>query len=48
MNTNNVDDEVMEQGKLWRDAEKKYPWYDAPPKVKVTKANSLTTSQYLF
>jgi len=35
MNTNNVDDEVMEQGKLWRDAEKKYPWYDAPPKVKV-------------
>lgn len=27
--------EAKKQGKLWRDAEKKKPWYDAPAKVKV-------------
>ncbi|CAA7036049.1 unnamed protein product [Microthlaspi erraticum] len=28
--------EAKKQGNLWRDAEKKKPWYDAPAKVKVT------------
>ncbi|CAH8253341.1 unnamed protein product [Arabidopsis lyrata] len=41
MNSNNVDDEEMEEGKLWRDAEKKHPWFDAPPKVKVTTKKGL-------
>ncbi|CAH2033729.1 unnamed protein product [Thlaspi arvense] len=26
--------EELKQEKLWHDAEKKHPWYDAPPKVK--------------
>ncbi|CAA7036044.1 unnamed protein product [Microthlaspi erraticum] len=33
-NVNSKDrDEMEKQGKLWRDAEKKHPWYDAPAKV---------------
>ncbi|AEE30421.1 hypothetical protein (Domain of unknown function DUF220) [Arabidopsis thaliana] len=33
--------EAKKQGKLWRAAEKKKPWYDAPPKVKVTTKKGL-------
>ncbi|VVA92286.1 unnamed protein product [Arabis nemorensis] len=35
INTHEEKDEMKEQLKLWRDAEKKKPWYDAPAKVKV-------------
>ncbi|CAL9216072.1 unnamed protein product [Arabidopsis halleri] len=45
MNSNNVDDEEMEEGKLWRDAEKKHPWYDAPPKVKAPKSSENVESK---
>lgn len=31
--------EAKKQGKLWRAAEKKKPWYDAPAKVKVRLKN---------
>ncbi|XP_010477663.1 PREDICTED: uncharacterized protein LOC104756732 isoform X1 [Camelina sativa] len=33
--------EAKKQGKLWRDAQKKKPWYDAPGKVKVTTKKGL-------
>ncbi|XP_019099168.1 PREDICTED: uncharacterized protein LOC104776484 isoform X3 [Camelina sativa] len=29
------------QNQLWTAAEKKHPWYDAPPKVKVTTKKGL-------
>ncbi|CAH2033733.1 unnamed protein product [Thlaspi arvense] len=34
-------EEMDKQGKLWRDAEKTHPWYDAPTKVKVTTKKGL-------
>ncbi|XP_024008246.1 uncharacterized protein LOC112084063 [Eutrema salsugineum] len=34
-------DEQLRQGKLWKDAEKKHPWYDAPPRVKVATKNGI-------
>ncbi|CAA7036050.1 unnamed protein product [Microthlaspi erraticum] len=34
-------EEMNKQAQLWRDAEKKHPWYDAPPKVKVTTKNGI-------
>ncbi|CAA7036041.1 unnamed protein product [Microthlaspi erraticum] len=33
--------EQMKQDQLWHDAEKKHPWYDSPPKVKVTTKKGL-------
>ncbi|XP_023632781.1 uncharacterized protein LOC17897866 [Capsella rubella] len=33
--------EAKKQGNLWRAAEKKKPWYDAPAKVKVTRKKGL-------
>ncbi|AAC98016.1 Similar to OBP32pep protein gb/U37698 from Arabidopsis thaliana [Arabidopsis thaliana] len=42
MDTNNTeDDEEIKQLNLWSDAEKKHPWYDPPPKVKVTMKKGL-------
>jgi len=41
------EEETKRQNELWKAAEKKHPWYDAPPKVKVTIANQITKSQYL-
>ncbi|XP_024008857.1 uncharacterized protein LOC18992603 [Eutrema salsugineum] len=35
INTLEERDETKEQLRLWRDAEKRAPWHDAPPKVKV-------------
>lgn len=32
--------EVRKESKLWRAAEKKHPWYDAPAKVKVIRPNN--------
>ncbi|XP_024008030.1 uncharacterized protein LOC112084016 [Eutrema salsugineum] len=34
-------DHVRKQDQLWHDAEKKHPWYDPPPIVKVTTENGL-------
>ncbi|XP_010477661.1 PREDICTED: uncharacterized protein LOC104756730 [Camelina sativa] len=34
-------DEVRREGEIWRAAEKKHPWSDAPAKVKVTTKNGL-------
>jgi len=34
------EDEWERQDKLWTAAEKKHPWKDAPPKVKVVIAKS--------
>ncbi|CAH2033731.1 unnamed protein product [Thlaspi arvense] len=34
-------DEELKQGKLWRIAEKKHRWYDAPPRVKVTTKDGI-------
>ncbi|CAA0236966.1 unnamed protein product [Arabidopsis thaliana] len=34
-------DEVRREGEIWRAAEEKHPWYDAPAKVKVTTKNGL-------
>ncbi|KFK44444.1 hypothetical protein AALP_AA1G257200 [Arabis alpina] len=34
-------DEEERQDNLWHETEKKHPWYDAPPQVKVTKKNGL-------
>ncbi|XP_024008035.1 uncharacterized protein LOC18992601 [Eutrema salsugineum] len=36
INTHEERDDTEEQLKLWRGAEKKAPWHDPPPKVKVT------------
>ncbi|XP_006304415.2 uncharacterized protein LOC17899822 [Capsella rubella] len=36
MDTNGTEDEEIKQLILWSNAEKKHPWYDPPPKVKVT------------
>ncbi|XP_010477654.1 PREDICTED: uncharacterized protein LOC104756725 [Camelina sativa] len=36
MDTNSTEDEEIKQLNLWSNAEKKHPWYDPPPKVKVT------------
>ncbi|CAH8253339.1 unnamed protein product [Arabidopsis lyrata] len=35
------EEEMKKQDQLWIDAEKKHPWNDAPPKVKVTTKNGL-------
>ncbi|CAH8253346.1 unnamed protein product [Arabidopsis lyrata] len=38
---NYEEEEMKRQHELWKAAEKKHPWYDAPPKVKVTTKKGL-------
>ncbi|CAA7036042.1 unnamed protein product [Microthlaspi erraticum] len=38
---NNEEDEDLKQDIFWSNAEKKRPWFDAPPRVKVTTKNGL-------
>ncbi|VYS47018.1 unnamed protein product [Arabidopsis thaliana] len=35
------EEETKRQNELWKAAEKKHPWYDAPPKVKATKSRKV-------
>ncbi|XP_019095154.1 PREDICTED: uncharacterized protein LOC109130226 [Camelina sativa] len=35
------EEEMKRQDELWKAAQKKHPWYDAPPKVKVTTKKGL-------
>ncbi|CAA7036043.1 unnamed protein product [Microthlaspi erraticum] len=35
------DEEQKQQNILWSDAERQHPWYDAPPRLKVTTKNGL-------
>lgn len=46
ISTHEERDEMKEQLKLWRHAEKKEQWQDVPAKVKVIRSNQLTKSQY--
>ncbi|EFH69558.1 hypothetical protein ARALYDRAFT_313226 [Arabidopsis lyrata subsp. lyrata] len=38
---NYEEEEMKRQHELWKAAEKKHPWYDAPPKVKATKSRKV-------
>ncbi|XP_023644785.1 uncharacterized protein LOC17899853 isoform X2 [Capsella rubella] len=35
------EEEMMKQNELWKAAEKKHPWHDAPPKVKASKSRKV-------
>ncbi|CAH2033725.1 unnamed protein product [Thlaspi arvense] len=48
INTHEERDDTNEQLKLWRDAEKKAPWHDAPPKVKVATQEGICVMQMEF
>lgn len=43
INTYEERDEMKEQLQLWRESEKKEPWHDPPPKVKVKTKDQINS-----